>query len=384
VWASNDKGKKLNRERAFSAPVDLIRTVAIVAVILLHAANDLTVQQMNQFEIYRWTTVDVYQSVGRMGVPLFLLLTGALLLQPSKLNEPIGVFFKKRLARIGLPFIFWGAAYFAWDILVEHQINSQPVSSSSIIQGILTGPYYQFWYLYLLLGLYLLTPILRAVMAYGDRNLIKYFLVLWFLGASLVPVFGLFTTYHLDSNVLALTGYAGYFIFGAYLLTVKMRRSIILTLMILGIALTAIGTYAIAATVGGTEMYFFQQYLSPTIILASVTAFLLMITFQAPSNPKITDQNDQEEKDDPPETFETHQSKGRKLLSLISINTLPLYLFHVMILESLQRGYFGFAINGNTINSIIGVPLMTVIVLFSSLGIILALKKVPILKQLVG
>ena len=55
-----------------------------------------------------------------------------------------------------------------------------------------------------------------------------------------------------------------------------------------------------------------------------------------------------------------------------------------MILESLQNGYFGFAINGNTINSIIGVPLMTVIVLFVSLAIILLLKKVPYLKKLIG
>ena len=149
---SDEKETNLNQGKGFSAPVDLIRTVAIVGVILLHAANDLTISQMNLLEIFRWTTVDVYQSVGRIGVPLFLLLTGALLLQPSKLNEPIKVFFKKRLARIGLAFIFWGAVYFAWDFLVVHQINSQPITTGSIVQGILTGPYYQFWYLYLLLA----------------------------------------------------------------------------------------------------------------------------------------------------------------------------------------------------------------------------------------
>ena len=55
-----------------------------------------------------------------------------------------------------------------------------------------------------------------------------------------------------------------------------------------------------------------------------------------------------------------------------------------MILLSLQRGYFGFAINGNTINLIVGVPLNTVITLFISLGIIILLKKVPYLKKLIG
>jgi hypothetical protein len=55
-----------------------------------------------------------------------------------------------------------------------------------------------------------------------------------------------------------------------------------------------------------------------------------------------------------------------------------------MVLESLQRGYFGFAINGNTINSIVGVPLITAVTLFVSLGIILLVKKIPYVKKIVG
>lgn len=352
----------MNQERGFSVPVDLIRTVAIVGIILLHASNDLTIQQMTQLEIYRWCTVDVYQSIGRLGVPLFVMLTGALLLQPSK-NESLSVFFKKRWARIGLPWIFWGSAYFAWDFLVEHQV----FNSSAIIQGILNGPYYQFWYLYMLVGLYLLTPILRIFLAHANRSIIKYFVILWFLGVSIVPVLGLLTTYQLNSGVFIITGFVGYFVLGTYLLTVQIRRSTLSIFMILGIALTAIGTYVLAGTVGGGETYFFQQYFSPTLILASVMVFLLLLTTQPSSVQNVT-----------------RPSTGNKLVKVISENSLSLFLFHVMILESLQRGYFGFAINGNTINSIIEVPLNTMITLFVSLGIIILLKKVPYLKKLVG
>lgn len=372
------------KERGFSVPVDLIRTVAIVGVILLHSANDLTNQQMNSFEIIRWNTVTVYQSIGRLGVPLFLLLTGALLLQPSKLNEPIGYFFKKRLARIGLPFIFWGAIYFAWDFLVIHKIYDVPITTNNIIQGILTGPYYQFWYLYMLLGLYLLTPLLRVLVAHASRDLMKYLLVLWFLGAAVVPTIALVTPLQLDTNVLTITGYVGYFILGAYLLTLQVSRSKLALLTTVGIALTAVGTYVIAATVGGTEMYYFQGYLSPTLILAACSLFMLLIAMQtpapipAPPSPMGT-LNLQEISSDPPA-----DSFGKKLMAAISANSLPLYLFHVMVLATLQYGYLGFAINGNTINSVIGVPLNTVIVLFVSLGIILGLKKIPGLSKLIG
>lgn len=382
------KGKMLSRERGLSVPVDLIRTVAIVGVILLHSANDLTNQQMNWFEIYRWTTVDVYQSLGRMGVPLFIMLTGALLLQPSKLNEPVRVFFKKRVARLGLAFTFWSAIYFLWDFLVEHQA----FTANAVINGVLNGPYYQFWYLYMLAGLYLITPIVRVVIAHADRNLIKYFIALWFLGVAIIPLLSLLTPYQFDSNVFTLTGYVGYFVLGTFLLTVKIQRSKLAILIAVGTALTAIGTYLIAWTVGGGEMYYFQEYLSPTMILASATLFLLLNTYQQqPKIPQIhplLTQTLVPQKGTDPDSENlpkpNSQSPARKLLKLISENTLPLFLLHVIVLETIQRGYLGFALNGNVINSIIGVPLMTVIVLFVSLGIVLVLKKVPIVKILIG
>jgi len=128
-----------------------------------------------------------------------------------------------------------------------------------------------------------------------------------------------------------------------------------------------IGTYAIAATIGGGTMFFFQEYLSPTLILASVMLFLLLITLKPPE-----------------ENNDVNHAKTNKLLRTISENTLPIFLFHVMVLETLQAGFLGFAINGNTINSIIGVPLMTVLTLFICLAVIVPLKKVPVLKQLIG
>jgi surface polysaccharide O-acyltransferase-like enzyme len=320
--------------------------------------------QMNQLEGISWAVVDIYQSFARAGVPLFVMLTGALLLRPEK-SEPLSVFFKKRWARLGLPLLFWGAAYFVWDFLVIRI----PFSSGTIIQGILNGPYSHFWYIYVLLGLYLWTPILRVFLAHADQKITKYFVIVWFLGVSILPLFSLITVFQLNKNVFTITGYLGYFVLGIYpyLFTMKMRRSTLSIFMILGLALTAFGTYMLGATVGGIEMYFFQQYISPTVILASVMLFLLLLTIQPPTGQK-----------------EISPSKVDKLLKIISQNSLPIFLFHVMVLESLQNGYFGFAINRNTINPIIEVPLMTAIVLFVSLAIILLLKKIPYLKKLIG
>lgn len=352
----------LKQERNSTIPVHLIRTVAILGVLLLHAANDLTIQQINDLEIWRWCIVDVYQSIGRMGVPLFVMLTGALLLAPSK-NEELGVFFKKRFARIGLPFVFWAVAYFLWDIYIENQ----HVSTSFFVQGILTGPYFQFWYLYMLMGLYLLTPLLRLMVAQASEKLFRYFMAIWFVGVSLVPLITTFSSYDVNPNLFALPGYVGYFVLGAYLINVRIRRKYLVTLLSLGIALTAIGTFQVSRTIGGGTSFYFQEYLSPTMILASISFFLLLNTFKAPI-----------------EQAHEKPSRRRMIMAVISENTLGIYLFHMMIIYTLQNGLLGVTLNGNTVNSIIGIPLMVAIVLLVCLAVLVPLKKVPVLKRLIG
>ena len=156
-----------------------------------------------------------------------------------------------------MPFLFWGAVYFVWDFLVI----KLPFTADAIIQGILNGPYTQFWYLYVLIGLYLLTPILRIFIANADKTLVKYFVVIWLLGVAILPFFTLLTDYTLNNNVFTITGFVGYFVLGIYLLTVQIRRSTLAIYMTLGVALTAFGIYVLAATKGGTGIYFFKSML---------------------------------------------------------------------------------------------------------------------------
>lgn len=330
----------------------------------MHAANDLTVQQVNTLEIFRWITVDIYQSMGRVGVPLFILLSGALLLVPSKENESMREFFRKRFVRVGLPFIFWVIIYFIWDFTVKQQ----PVTTSYIVQGVLSGPYYHFWYIYMLFGLYLLTPVLRVVVAHARRSVFKFFLSVWFVGSSLLPILALLSPYHLDINVLTVPLYVGLYMLGIYLMDVHVKRSYLAFFIALGVALTAVFTYALAATIGGATMYYFQDYSSATMVLASASVFLLITSYPL-SNGK--------QKEEQPST-------GRKLLHLISENTLAIYFLHLIVIESLQSGFLGVAINGNTINSIVGVPLMTALTLFLCLAVVVPLKKIPYLKKLIG
>lgn len=349
-------------------PVDLIRTVAIILVILLHASIEpfSTVNIMSPQAVQYWWTSDIYNSLSRSCVPLFIMLTGALLLQPTKVDEPISVFFKKRWSRIGLPFLFWTAAYFAWGYFA----NNTALTLNSILRGLLGGPYYQFWYLYALGGLYILTPVIRVIVAHADWKIIKYFLLIWFLGTGIIPLLTLYPSISAQASwfnqtAFVLTGLVGYFVLGAYVAKLRIRSSFLFLTLILSTVFTIIATYIIIGTMGERYSQFFLGASSFNVILASVALFLILAA--VPSKivgPRFT--------------------QGNRVLRLISQNTLAIYLFHVIVLESLQRGYLGFKISVNSMNSIIEIPLITAVTLIICLAVIVPLSKVPFVKRIIG
>ncbi len=353
----------LQKNSEIDAPVDLIRTMAIVLVIMVHAAIEPhpIVTVIDQTEVIRWFTVNTYDAFADPSVPLFVMLSGALLLQPSKL-EPIRVFLRKRALRLGLPFVFWGATYFLWRFLVNHEA----LTVSSIIQGILTGPYYHFWFLYMLTGLYLVTPVLRVVTAYGDRRIQRYFLIVVLFGTGVVPLLVLASGYTIELKLFAITGWIGYFVLGYYLLATRVRTSVTYALYLMGLIGTIVGTYVATTLAGGNTGLFFLDYLSSaTVILESASLFMLLL--------KVS-----------PSTLLTRFPRASKFLHFVGCSTLAIYLLHVMVLESLQRGYFGFQISVNTMNPIVEVPLVTAITFVLSIGIVFVLKKIPIVKRVIG
>jgi surface polysaccharide O-acyltransferase-like enzyme len=121
-------------------------------------------------------------------------------------------------------------------------------------------------------------------------------------------------------------------------------------------------------TVGGGTTYFFQEYISPTMILSAVPFFLLLNSHKpkAPVTPNMT------------------PSWRQRIMHMISENTLPIFLFHMIVIYTLQQGLLGIKLNGDVVSSIIGVPLMALLTLAICLAILVPLKKVPVLKKLIG
>jgi surface polysaccharide O-acyltransferase-like enzyme len=349
-------------KRSF-VPDNLIRTLAITLVILLHAANT-TLKASFVPEAYWWTAV-VYKSLALPCVPLFVMLSGALLLKRTKLNEPIRVFLKKRLNRLGLAIVFWGAVYLIWSFY----ITQTPVTLVNVGEGILyslfSGAYYHFWFVYLIVGIYLVTPILRVIIA-GRRKVVRYLILLWFIGVAIIPLIEMVTGHTLNPITFVISGWLGYFVLGSYLKRVKLRSAMLYGLLIISFVWTLFGNWLMNYPSNGMQVnnYFFD-YLSANIIIGSYALFLILLKFHRDWPGK------------------NHTTLSR-IVKAISANTLPIFLGHIIILESFERGFFGFTLNFETLNPIIEIPLMTALTLFITLSLVLLMKKVPILEKLIG
>ncbi len=345
-------------------PVDLIRTVAVILVIMIHASvESYTGLMLDAFQgsIYWWTTA-IYNAIARVCVPLFVMLSGYLLLQPVKVNEPIRVFLKKRFTRIGLALGFWSIIYFLWSYYVHGQV----LTVSYIIQGLLTGPYYHFWFLYLIAGLYFITPILRVLVTYGDRKILRYLIIIWFVAVAVVPLFQLFSGFYIDTYLIIIAGWTGYFVLGAYLHKVHISKKVLFGLLALGYGWTVYGSWLMAFPFHyKAQYYYFFDSLTINVIVASVALFLIL------------------SKAKPDWPGKDHPHSGW-LVRTISENSLPIFLGQLIVLESLQMGFFGFYLSLRVLNPMWEIPLATVVTLFITLGWVWLMGKVPVLKRLIG
>ena len=346
--------------------MDLVRTVAIALVILVHATffpYRIPGPGITSMDVVNWFSSDVYAAFGYVGVPLFVLLAGALLLDPAKAEEPLRAFFKKRWNRIGIPFIVWTIVYFLWSFEVDHT----PITLYNISKGLANGSYAHLWFLYLLVGLYAVTPMLRVLVKHLDRRLFGLLLVLWFAGTLAPSFINTFAgpDFNFNPVMFVFTGWVGFFLLGIYLVKVNMKRSTIIGLGVFGMLGSILGDWALTAAAGEKYTGYFHNYMSFGIIIGSAAIFLLLLSF-------------------PPAKIESH-SKFNRALHWVSQNTLPIYLIHIIVIQTLTFGpFFGVWLNNILFVPLVDAPAFAVIVFTVSCALVYGLKKIPYMKKLIG
>ena len=295
-----------------SCRFDVLRVVACFAVILLHLAA--TIVRDHEFVgTIGWHLSNAVNASTSWCVPLFVMLSGALLLHPKK-HERFRDFWAKRVSRLLPALIAWSAIYFAWRALYWHE----PVSVSVIAHDVFAGqPYIHLYFLFLIAGLYLVTPFLaRAVTVFSHAQL--RILTLIMAGLALIHSLSGFATGSVGSAFTMFVPYVAYYIAGWYFAKVSLEpRKVFLWVVAGAAAITTIVTASLVSSLGIDDRWSFYFYgsFSPTVMIMAVGLFLFIMQTTIP--PWLG-------------------SAVQRLAPL----TLGAYVVHPIVVELLRYGYF--------------------------------------------
>lgn len=334
---------------------DFLRIFATFSVIMLHvAAQNWYNTDINSIE---WNIFNFYDSIVRWGVPIFIMISGSLLVNKDLSIKSI---YKKYIFRIITSFICWSIIY---TLLL-----SKPYSIKSTILTVIKG-HYHMWFLFMIVGLYMITPLIKQITL--NKDLTKYFIVLGIIFAIIIPQFisllsinyvylGNFVQEIMENiNLHMILGYTVYYILGFYLDKTDIKAhyfKYICILGILGFIVTIVFSTILSKYTQNANSLFYGNF-TLNVLLESILVFILSKKIFKKIKLSI---------------------KKQKKLSQISKYCFGIYLVHVLVITYLDK-----LLNLNTLtfNPIFSVPIISIIVFIISLFISFVINQIPILKK---
>jgi len=342
--------------------LDTLRTMAILAVIIIHVSSPLLNMSYIKNMPYWWTG-NIVLSATRFAVPIFLMLSGASMLGK---DYKLGEFYKKRVLRVFVPFLFWMVAYwvFRWTMLLP---KLQPHDFQNVIKWAVDlflkeGISKHFWYIYMILAIYLFLPFIGKVLRQLSSNTILFLLLGWIMlnfACRSLPINQYCWTADYANKFLGYFLHSGYLVLGYYLsklpvITPKIRFSAVV-IYALSVSVAASFAYYNSKNAHKLELSIYSN-LSVNSIIQSIAIFILVKDLCI---------------------------KNKFILLIqrnISDYSFGIYLVHIIVIGVLFRNgiYWSFAY------PLISLPLLAAMVLICSFAILFALRKIPFGRYVAG
>lgn len=353
--------------------LDIARILAVIGVITIHVTDDL-VGRINYFGGFSWWISNFLNSFSRTAVPIFIIISGYLLLDRNYIITEKSNFIFKRLKRVGLPLVFWIIFYLSWHVLWFGEI----ISVNNILDSLLTTKVYHLYFLFIITELYLLTPFIKKRLSQKGNKYFKQITVI-FLSAAVVGnlVTYLFKSTILINNIFLISFfYLGYYLFGGYVKSINLdlskNNSLFSAIALLLLTLfTSVATFFNMANLHkGVNLFFwsekqgqyFYDNLSINILVMSLIYFLLIKNiFIAKFKNDIL----------------------IKSVVFLSKTTFGIYLIHPLIMDLLNH-YANLDIHNLTSPLWFYISLKIALVTLISLLAVAMISRIPLLKLIVG
>ncbi len=340
-----------------TAWLDLARVLAIVAVVLIHVIAPVVTGRWAVEGTAAWWTGNLVDSALRWCVPVFVMISGALLLDPRRVERPRD-FYLRRLSRIGIPLVVWTLVYLGF----RQWWLKQDLSVEDAARGVLAGtPFLQLYFLYVLLGLYALAPFLKIIIRHTTRRMQAGFAAVLIGLGAVDQIASVLLGAGSPTAATRFLPFAGYFVAGWVL------RDMRLTPTRVRVAAGAFGlsVVATASLVGvvtlpdgwGAPGRYLYGYLSPTVVVMSLAAFVLLrVIGQA-------------------------LPLGRDRLAGIASVTFGIFLVHPLVLYPLQDNW---RLPEAPIALLITAAAHLIVTVAASVAITVMLRRIPYVRAVVG
>ncbi|RAP45611.1 MAG: hypothetical protein BZ135_05305 [Methanosphaera sp. rholeuAM6] len=337
---------------------DYLRVIGILGVMGVHLCGNY----LSKTPLFSgiWYQGALFYSITRSGVLLFVLVSGLLLLdRPQSIDR-----LPHRIERVMVPFVFWLFVFYLKMIFIDHSIVA--ASAYDFVGGFVNcilNPNIisiEFWYIYMIIGFYLMLPIIRKWISNTDEREIKYFLVVWFA----VLVLNYFNTRIMILEYVNLfTGYLGFFVLGYYLNTTDSKYANSFTL---GLALFIAGTLMMLLSIliptwmsGQLNMdYVGYLNLAPSSVFKAMGMFLMLknVDFKT--------------------VFKTRSDSVNEFMRKFAEITFGLYLIHLLI-----------PLNGIwsiELSPFINIPVCLAVIIVVTYVVLNVMNRIPILQRFTG
>lgn len=192
----------------------MFRIIAIAIVVLAHSCSYFDQQSASYLIFGQLNFCDLVDACIKFSIPLFVMISGAFNINNKK-NANVLFFYKKVCLKIFLPMLLI-VFFFAMFCIIKSIIQHQNIFGA--LSVILTGDYLHYWFLYMLFGLYVLTPFVIKVKEKVSFDVWKWAVIIFFAWSVISSYF---TYSDLPYSVASVMQFLGYYLMGNLIFDIK-------------------------------------------------------------------------------------------------------------------------------------------------------------------
>ena len=348
---------------------DIIRIIAIMAVVMIHVADYMTYSSYMSFSLTKYDSNIgmIFEGTSHFAVPLFVMVSGGLFLDNNR-HITFEEIFSKYIKNIFILFVEWSIIYaILFDMVIPCVLNKE-ISILFFLKDVFCG-HYHMWYMLMIMGLYFITPYLRSFTTKTNKKMVLIYLIasgLLFFTAPILDCFEVLcnNSYLIDGiNIIRvilekahldfLGGYVAYFLAGWYIVKFSEggKKRVIFLIGTISYVFMLILTFLSRSKSAFTA-------LNILIFIISISIFYFIINLKLKLTPS-----------------------WKKTIMKLSHCSFGVFMIHPMFLEVIVKviPYKGIVAG----KPILWIILIWLIVMGLSLGMVCIMDKIPLIKKLV-